>query len=663
MTDERFVILCAAAESALAGALRSVVDMLTDHQFDVEALFDDEELHQRLDELDEDDIRVPLVLASDRVGEVDGITALAALRHRPSVRGVRTLLVTRRLDEAGDAVGDGAIDAFVPVPWDQQVLEETIDHLITGYLIEEDPAALEQVPEIVDVELLSHAFTRAEERGRSARVQLEAARRGLLAHTELSDDEVEEAMVREIEAILDHPDPQVYPAGTLLLESGQEVDGITIVLDGQINLSLDVEGTETSFHVRTAGRILGILALAHHEPALFTARAVTDVTAIPLTVDQLDDALQRSSTLSGLFMSVLLRSMVRRIRRSVELRIDLDEARQAIAAERDQLALALQQLDQAQSQLIEQEKMALLGQLVAGVAHELNNPIAAILRATDYIEEDITSLTTRHPESQRLTDTLIGALHAEPVSTRTERAQRRELAGALGDDVLAGRLVHAGITTRADVDRLFAGVPEPAKDDLLTSVEAYRRLGTAIRNLRTGGRRIEGLVGSLRSYARRPEDTANDVDVREGLDETLLLLGHRMREITVERRYDPVPMIAARAGELNQVWTNLIVNAIQVMEGPGTLEVVTDVPEPGFVRVQVIDSGPGIPPEDVERIFDLAFTTKQGRVDFGLGLGLRIALDIVTRHHGVIEVDSVPGRTAFSVTLPVGNTTEGGVAE
>jgi signal transduction histidine kinase len=104
------------------------------------------------------------------------------------------------------------------------------------------------------------------------------------------------------------------------------------------------------------------------------------------------------------------------------------------------------------------------------------------------------------------------------------------------------------------------------------------------------------------------------------------------------------------------VWTNLIVNAVQVMEGRGTLEVVTDAPAPDRVRVQVIDSGPGIPPEDVARLFDLSFTTKQGRVDFGLGLGLRIAQDIVTRHHGTITIESTPGRTCFAVTLPVGQT-------
>lgn len=121
----------------------------------------------------------------------------------------------------------------------------------------------------------------------------------------------------------------------------------------------------------------------------------------------------------------------------------------------------------------------------------------------------------------------------------------------------------------------------------------------------------------------------------------------------MERRYEDVPRITARPGELNQVWTNLIVNAVQVMQGTGSLEVVTDAPDPTTVQVQIIDTGPGISPEDVDRIFDLAFTTKQGRVDFGLGLGLRIAQDIVTQHHGSIDVESEPGRTCFTVTLPV----------
>ena len=113
-----------------------------------------------------------------------------------------------------------------------------------------------------------------------------------------------------------------------------------------------------------------------------------------------------------------------------------------------------------------------------------------------------------------------------------------------------------------------------------------------------------------------------------------------------------MPEVPGHPGELNQVWTNLIVNAVQAMEGEGTLTVRTGPRDSDRIRVEIVDSGPGIAPADIDRIFELDFTTKQGRVDFGLGLGLRIAQDIVTRHRGTIEVDSAPGRTSFAVVLP-----------
>jgi signal transduction histidine kinase len=146
--------------------------------------------------------------------------------------------------------------------------------------------------------------------------------------------------------------------------------------------------------------------------------------------------------------------------------------------------------------------------------------------------------------------------------------------------------------------------------------------------------------------------------VVEGIEETLLLLGHALARIEVVRDYADVPQVTAYPGELAQVWTNLITNAIQAMEGEGVLTVAVDAPDPGSVRVAVVDDGPGIPPEDLDRIFDLHFTTKHGRVEFGLGLGLRIAHDVVAPHHGRIAVESRPGRTAFTVTLPVSGSPE-----
>jgi signal transduction histidine kinase len=486
--------------------------------------------------------------------------------------------------------------------------------------------------------------------------EVEETRRGPMAYMDHSDDEVEAEMIAEIERALHHPPRTVYGAGATLLQSGASVDGIIVVLDGKVRLSRLIDGEDLVFHVRTAGRILGLLAFARNEPAFFECRAVSDVTAISISSHELDEAFQHSPTLAGLFVSVLLRSMARRNLRSVEMRVEIKRLAQELEGERDELARALHRLESAQARLIEQEKMAMLGQLVAGVGHELNNPVAAILRSTDFVEEDITTLTQAHPESKLYSDVLLGALHAEPLSTREERRRRAELAAGLGDESLAQRLVRLGITTQGEARRLLDRVPAAGRDELLAAVESYHRLGTAIRNLRTGSQRIADLVQSLRSYARRPGDVVADVDVRTGLEDTLRLLAHQMRGIDVERRYDDVPTIKARPGELNQVWTNLIVNAIQVMEGTGTIGVHVDASDDDAVRVRIVDSGPGIPLDVQSRIFELEFTTKQGRVDFGLGLGLRIARDIVTDHQGSIDVESIPGRTCFTVTLPIERT-------
>ena len=213
-----------------------------------------------------------------------------------------------------------------------------------------------------------------------------------------------------------------------------------------------------------------------------------------------------------------------------------------------------------------------------------------------------------------------------PLSTREERELRRRLAGELGDGALADRL---------------------------DEMELYYRLGLSVRNLRSSAARIASHVKSLRSYARADREKRTDVSIEEGLEESLMLLNHKLGDIELVRGYSTVPVVTGFAGELNQVWTNLLSNAIQAMAGAGTLTVATSTPDPDHVQATITDTGPGIPEDDLARIFDLHFTTKEGRVEFGLGLGLTITRDIVERHHGTIEVTSRPGMTTFRVTLPV----------
>ena len=487
----------------------------------------------------------------------------------------------------------------------------------------------------------------------TARKSIRRLRRTFLGDSDMTDDEVEDAMIEEIERTLDQPERVVYPAGTILLEEAQAVDGIQIVMEGRVRLYRHVEGHDVVFHSRTAGRIIGLSAMALRQPAAFTAQAITELTAIPVTFEQLDAALQRSSALSIHLVDVLVRSLARRNLRTVEQRTHIDRLARELAVERDQLANALARLEQAQTRLIESEKMATLGQLVAGVAHELNNPVAAIERGADFLTEDIERLTERHPLPAAVLAALNRARTQSPLSTRDERELRRTLGAELGDPELGRRLVGLGVRSAAEATELLDDLPKNAREALLDEMEIYHRLGMSVRNLRSSAARIASHVKSLRSYARADREKRSDVSVEEGMEESLMLLNHKLGDIKVVRAYSPLPEITGFAGELNQVWTNLLSNAIQAMAGAGTLTVATSVPDPEHVQATITDTGPGIAEEDLARIFDLHFTTKEGRVEFGLGLGLTITRDIVERHHGIIEVDSRPGNTRFRVTLPV----------
>jgi two-component system NtrC family sensor kinase len=173
---------------------------------------------------------------------------------------------------------------------------------------------------------------------------------------------------------------------------------------------------------------------------------------------------------------------------------------------------------------------------------------------------------------------------------------------------------------------------------------------------------VQELVASLRSYSRGEDGRGpliNDVDVAGGIDDALRLLSHRMANVSLRREYAATPGVTARPGELQQVWTNLLANALDAMGDQGHLTVLVGPSGTDRVSVRIVDNGPGIASELREKIFAPRFTTKNGRVQFGLGLGLSISRQIITDHGGVITLDSVPGRTEFTVELPQGERATG----
>lgn len=281
---------------------------------------------------------------------------------------------------------------------------------------------------------------------------------------------------------------------------------------------------------------------------------------------------------------------------SIENAALYDTLEQKVAARTRELAEKNEELVQknaeilrAQGQLVQSEKMASLGQLVAGVAHEINNPI-------NFIASGLPSL-------------------------------------------------------RRDVDKVAEMVPAAARDATFEKVRG--RLAKLLTAIQEGAQRTAEIVKNLRSFSRLDEAVQKAADLHEGLDSTLVLLGSKVRDgIRVEKEYGALPLVECFPSQLNQVFMNLLVNAIQAMDERGTLTIRTERPGPNTVRVSIADTGKGIPPDILAKIFDPFFTTKP--VGEGTGLGLSISHEIIAKHRGRLTVESQVGvGTTFRIELPI----------
>ena len=566
-------------------------------------------------------VAVVLLAAGDRDVDAD----LERLSADPRVAGARTLLVTSR--------------------GEHHDLSRAFDHdRLHGVLVRDDP----EVGRDVRIQLDRWRVASAPEQADEVVDPTGPATSAMLRDLELDEAAVTARLLEAVDAALG-PRPLLHlAAGTRLTHQDRDVDAVVVVRRGSVALDRETAAGHLRLHHSSTGPVIGLLSLTQRRRAYFTARATTDVEAVHLTLEQLDRALRHEPEVGAALGTLAIRALAGRLRRSEQLQIERTRMGQQLETERRRLATALADLEGARTDLVEQARWATLGELAAGVAHELNNPVAALSRALHYVAEDVDALLADHPHAEVVRERLRAAEEPAP-STAEDRAARRELAEALGDRRLAERLVGAGIRDVATARRLAAG--DPAAIELL---EHAARLGGTLRSLEVAGARIGELVASLRAYARPQAEPLDGVDVHVALDDTLRLLAHRLDEVEIERDYDPsLPSIRAHPGPLSQVWTNLLTNAVEALGGRGRIVLTTDAPDRGHVRVTVTDDGPGIDPELLPRLFEPRFTTRRGRVRYGLGLGLAIARRIVDGHGGTIDVRSRPGETTFEVVLPV----------
>ncbi len=331
----------------------------------------------------------------------------------------------------------------------------------------------------------------------------------------------------------------------------------------------------------------------------------------------------------------------------------------------------------SEATLRQREHLARLGTLSATLAHELNNPAAAAVRATGQLRERVAGM--RHKlgmiasgpiDRAAIAQLVAGQEHAVELAAKRRRRLTAVEEADL-EDALVDRLEELGVGAALDLAPAFvaAGLGVDWLDEVAASVEDGGLGGAALDGplrwmaytvetenlmdeIEEATSRISTLVASVKQYSFMDSGARQDVDVHTGLDSTVVMLGHKLAGVQVVREYDAdLPRVPAYGAELNQVWTNLIDNAADAMEGTGRL-VLRTARDGDAVLVEVADAGPGIPEELRSRVFDAFFTTKAPGL--GSGLGLDGAQRIVEqRHGGTLDLTSGPDGTTFRVRLPL----------
>jgi signal transduction histidine kinase len=451
-------------------------------------------------------------------------------------------------------------------------------------------------------------------------------------------------LLRQVSAFVDLPDDQIawflshakdmrVKAGDIYARQGEPADAMTVLLEGQFQWRGEIAG-ETLVRDLNAGEVTGVLPFSRMKRYSLNGRALTDGRVLRFPSALFPELVQKMPELTTRLVGL----MSDRIRETTRLE---------------------QQRD----------RLAALGKLSAGLAHELNNPASAAKRASSQLRDMLKRVRDashelgrreltepQKLEIERLESSLMQANGHPPNALAASELEDQldSLLRSHGQDdlwQLSGDLARKNFNP-ADLEHLFGTLEPDTARAALIRIATLAEISGLLNEIESSTTRISDLVKAIKEYTFMDQSPVQNIDIVKTLENTLTILNHKLkRGVTVHRDYQPVPLLVNSFGsELNQVWTNLIDNAIDAMSGKGELGVHT-YREDNWVIVEIRDSGPGISPEVLPRIFEPFFTTKG--VGEGTGLGLDTVQRIIRKHRGNIQVRSKPGDTCFQVWLPM----------
>jgi signal transduction histidine kinase len=437
----------------------------------------------------------------------------------------------------------------------------------------------------------------------------------------------------QIEWFLSQSREQSLKPGEVYARQGDPPDTMFVLLQGEFEWRGEFGG-ETVVIAGKVGDVTGALPYSRMKQFTVTGRTVSDGRILRFPASLFPDLIQRMPELAKRLVGVMA-----------------DRVREATRLEQ------------------QRDRLAALGKLSAGLAHELNNPASAAKRAAVQLRDTLKSIKDASHELGRRELTPTQKAEIEKLeSSFTEREgpppdaltvsdleeQIDSLLRSHGQNdlwQLAAELAQRGIRPSA-LESLFENLDAATARAALVRIAASVEIASLLKEIENSTSRISDLVRAIKEYTFMDQSPVQNVDVVKSLETTLTILNHKLkRGVTVQRDYQPIPLLVNSFGsQLNQVWTNLIDNAIDAMSGKGELRLRT-YRDDGCVVVEIGDNGPGISPEIKAHIFEPFFTTKG--VGEGTGLGLDTVQRIVRKHKGNIQVNSKPGDTRFQVSLPI----------
>jgi signal transduction histidine kinase len=442
----------------------------------------------------------------------------------------------------------------------------------------------------------------------------------------------------QIEWFLSQAKELKLAAGEMVFRQDDVADAMYVFLEGQLQMRGELAG-ETVVIPLTTGDVTGVLPFSRMKQFSVGLKTVTETRLLR-------------------FPSALFSELVYKMPELAQRLVGLMSDRIRETTRREQ----------------QRDRLASLGKLSAGLAHELNNPASAAKRATSQLREVLTKI--RDASHELGSRDLTAAQRAEIEKVETAFVQSDETPPdplAISDleeqidsllrshgqnDLwqLAADLARKNVKPAA-LESLFAILDAGTARAALVRIAASVEIATLLNEIESGTSRISDLVRAIKEYTYMDQTPLQNVDIVKSLETTLTILNHKLKHgVTVERDYQKIPLLVNSFGsELNQVWTNIIDNAIDAMHGEGKLKVKV-YREDDCVVVEITDNGPGIPDNVRAHIFEPFFTTKG--VGEGTGLGLDTVQRIVKKHRGNIQLESVPGQTRFQVWLPIADPTK-----